>query len=291
MGLTCCAVTLALCGCGSPYLVTVEDVVCPVGQKARLVGKLEYRGVAVFHKGIDDRQVRFFIDGRCMGQDDTNDEGYAQIKRRFETPGLYGLEVRYDDRRGKTHAATASVFVWERDTPILVVDIDDTLARTKKRYLFADGADRSPPLPAAATVLAELAVHFHVVYLTARPRELAVKTRRWLTDHSFPPGPELTWDIDEYEWSATEYKKDRLDDLRDHFDQVTIGIGNAEGDHKAYRKRKLLTILIDPDQPPARIDRGVRLPDWPAVRRLFAANPQLYAPELSCKAAVLLPPS
>ena len=282
--------TLALCGCGSLYLVTVEDVVCPVGQKARLVGKLEYRGVAVFHKGIDDRQVRFFIDGRCMGQDDTNDEGYARIKRRFETPGRHGLEVRYDDRRGKAHAATASVFVWERDTPILVVDIDDTVAHTKKRYLFSDGADRSRPLPAAAAVLTELAGHFNLVYLTARPRELAVKTRRWLTDHGFPPGPVLTWDVDEYEWSATEYKKDRLDDLKDCFDQVTIGIGNTEGDHKAYRKRRLLTILIDPGQPPARIECGVRLPDWTAVRSLFGTNPHLFDADLSQKTAVALPP-
>ena len=276
-------------GCASPYLVTIEDVVCPVGDKAKLIGKLEYRGLGIWNKGLDDRDLEFHLDGQLVGDDQTNDEGYAKVKRRFDSPGVRRLEVRYADRRGNVHRATASVFVWGRDDPILVVDIDQTVCDTKKRYLLGDGVDRSKPLPGAVEVLNELAGHFHVVYLTARPREMAVKTRRWLNDRGFPSGPVLHWDIDEYEFSATEYKKDRLDDLKDDFDQVNIGIGNAEGDHTAYRKRKLLTILVNPDEPPALIDRGVRLPDWPSVRRLFAANPQLYEPDLSYKTRVVLP--
>ena len=118
---------------------------------------------------------------------------------------------------------------------------------------------------------------------------MAVKTRRWLADHAFPPGPVLTWDIDKYEFSATEYKKERLDDLRDRFDHVTIGIGNAGSDHEAYRRRKLLTILIDPDKDPGAIERGVRVPDWATVRRLFEANPQLYDPDLSYRVVCSLP--
>jgi hypothetical protein len=270
-------------GCASPYLLTVEDVVCPVGSKVRLVGKLEYRGVAVLNKGIEDRDLRFFIDGEPVGTEDTNDEGYARLKQRFRVEGVCHLRIEYQDRRGLSHSAVADVFVWDRDRPVLVVDIDDTVARTRKRYLFGPGEDRSPPVPGGAEVLGELAEHFNVVYLTARPREVAAKTRRWLANQGFPAGPVLTWDIDEYEFSATEYKKDRLDDLTDRFEHVTIGIGNADSDHRAYRKRKLLTILIDPHQVAAGIERGMRLPGWPAVRRLFALNPRLYEAGLSYK--------
>ncbi len=198
---------LLLAGCSSPYLLTVEDVVCPVGQKARLVGKLEYRGLVVFNPGSEDRDLEFFVDGRPVGSDDTDDEGYAKLKHRFDTAGRRVLEIRYRDRRGDVHQATASVFVWGDRRPILVVDIDDTVSQTKKRYLLGDGMDRSKPLPDAPAVLSELAGRFHVVYLTARPREMAIKTRRWLADNGFPRGPVLTWDIDEYEWSSTEYKK------------------------------------------------------------------------------------
>ena len=276
-------------GCASPYLVTVEDVVCPAGDKVRLIGKLEYRGVAVFNKGIDDRDLQFFVAGRHLGDDETNDEGYARLKRRFGPAGVHRLEVRYTDRRGQPHSAEASVFVWGQGRPVMAVDIDQTVSQTKKRYLLGDGLDPSKPLPRAAPVLGELAGRVQVVYLTPPPPEMAVKTRRWLADHGFPPGPVLTWDIDEYEFSATEYKKERLDDLKDRFDHVTIGIGNAESDHKAYRRRKLLTILIDPAEEPAIIERGVRLPDWAAVRRRFEANPQRYDPDRSYRAALSLP--
>ena len=290
LGLVCCAVALALSGCASPYLLTVEDVVCPVGEKARLVGKLEYRGVAVLNKGIDDRDLRFVVGGQLVGDDETNDEGYARVKHRFDSPGVADLEVQYEDGRGRVHSALGRVFVWSQDRPVLVVDIDGTVSQTKTRYLLGNGLDRSKPLPDAASVLGELAERFCVVYLTARPREMAVKTRRWLGDHGFPPGPVLTWDIDKYEWSATDYKKDRLDDLKDQFDHVTVGIGNAESDHKAYRKRKLLSILIDPDAPAggAEIERGVAVPDWAAVRRVFATNPCLFDPELSYKVELVV---
>ncbi|MCP4250219.1 MAG: hypothetical protein GY778_24510 [bacterium] len=283
--------TVACSGCASPYLMTVDDVVCPVDEKVRLIGKLEYRGVAVFNKGLDDGQIRFYLDGQPVGEDDTNDEGYARIKRRFASPGRRRLEIRYRDGRGRTQSAEATVFVWDPSQPILVVDVDNTLAHTKKRYLFSRGPDRSAPFATAVEVLTELADHFRVVYLTARPRELAVKTRQWLAAHDFPAGPVLTWDVDRYEWSATSFKKDRLDDLTDRFDHVTIGIGNAPGDHTAYRKRRLLTILIDADAPAATIERGVRLPDWRVVQKLFKANPALYDPELSYKTRLIIPPA
>jgi len=282
---------LLACGCASRYLVTVEDVVCPVHDKARLVGKLEYRGLVIFNPGIEDRDLAFLVDGRPVGQDETNDEGYARVKHRCVGPGEVPLEVRYRDRRGRSHSARATVFAWPEDDPVLVVDIDHTVAEPRTRSLLGPGPDRSEPLPGAAALLSDLARHFHVVYLTARPREMSVKTRRWLAEHAFPRGPLLTWDVDRYEWSATDFKKDRLDDLTDRFDQVTIGIGNRGGDHEAYRKRKLLTVLVDPDAGPRGriIERGVILPDWAAVRRLFAANPHLYDPDLSHKTRLRLP--
>ncbi len=281
----------AMCGtsCASPYLVTVEDVACPAGDKVRLLGKLEYRGLFVLNKGLEDRDLQFVLNGQPIGDDDTNDEGYASIKHRVHGAGVHRLEVRYTDDQGRSHSAEASVFAWDQDRPVLVVDIDGTVSETKKRYLLGNGMDRSKPVDGAAELLGELAKRFHVVYLTARPREMAVKTRSWLRAHKFPAGPLLTWDIDKYEFSATEYKKDRLDDLKDRFDHVTVGIGDADSDHDAYRRRKLLTILIDPGEPPAVIERGIRLPDWTAVRRLFAANPQLYTRDLSYRTELRLP--
>ena len=60
------ALAVCLAGCGSPYLLTVEDRVCRIGEKTRLVGKLQYRGVGMFNKGVDDRDLTFYIDGRRL---------------------------------------------------------------------------------------------------------------------------------------------------------------------------------------------------------------------------------
>ena len=277
-------------GC-SPYVLTVEDRLCPVGEDIKLIGKLEIRGVGVWNKGLDDRELSFYIDDRLVDRDDTNDDGYADVKRRFRRAGTHRLTVVYADPDTGARKATgaARVFVWDEQDPILIVDIDGTISRANPAGLFNAGPDRSTPMPRAPGTLRRLADRFRVVYLTARPRDLLDKTRDWLRHSGFPGGPVLTWDVDRYEWSQADYKKDRIDDIQDDFECVTIGVGNTPKDHDAYRKRKLFTILIAPDDRPQTTERGVRLPDWAAVGALFERNPGLYDPELSYKIRVELP--
>jgi hypothetical protein len=254
------------------------------------VGKLELRGVAVFNRGLEDRDLTFYLDGRRLDRDDSNDDGYARVKHRFGEPGAHRLVVAYEDETDRKCESWATVFVWQKTDRILVVDIDDTLARTRKRYLFSRSSpDLSEPMDDAAEVLNELSRAFRIVYLTARPREWVPKTREWLHRNAFPLGPVLTWDVDKDPWSQEDYKEDRIDDLQDDFDCVTIGIGDRESDHAAYRERKLFTILLVPGKPPRAVKRGVRLPDWPAVRDLFARNPHLYERDEVSKTPVILP--
>jgi hypothetical protein len=288
-GFLCLALAVSA-GCRSPYLLTVEDCVGRVGEEVRLIGKLEYRGLAVFNKGLDDRNLSFFLDGRRVDTDDTNHEGYAKAEYEFHRPGAHRLVVAYDADGERKAETAATVFVWQRHDPILIVDVDGTLARTRKRYLLSfSSPDRSPAMEAAPDVLLALAERFQIVYLSARPREMIPKTHHWLQRNGFPIGPVWTWDVDRDPWSREDYKEDRIDDLQDDFDCVTIGIGDQESDHEAYRKRKLFTILLDSDEPPQHIRRGVMLPDWSAVRDLFARNPKLYDADLSYKCEVELP--
>ncbi len=284
-----CAVTLSACACHSPYLLTVEDHVCRAGDDVTLIGKLEYRGVYIFNRGKGDKPLRFFLDGRPIGDDETNDEGYAHVKRDFDAPGSHRLVVAYDRDGVRAAEAAATVFVWLKHEPILVVDVDHTVADTRVRDLLTrSGTETSQPMPDAPEVLHELARSFHVVYLTGRPRELTPKTREWLQRHGFPAGPLLTWDVDRHPWSQADYKRERLDDLQDDFEAVNIGIGDRSHDRKAYSKRRLFTIMLDRDSP-KRVNDVVYLPDWSAVRELFARNPQLFSPKLRRDEPVSLP--
>jgi hypothetical protein len=276
-------------GCASPYLLTVEDTVSGRGKKAQFFGKLEYRGVAVFNPGVRDRNLRFYLDDRLIGIRHTDDKGYAKLKHPFPTAGDRRLLVTYEDGPKRLAETAARIFVWDRYDPILVVDIDDTLCQTRVLALLADNDDPSPPLPGAPETLQILSRRFHIVYLTGRPREMIPKTRRWLEKNQFPVGPVLTWDIDKYPWSQADYKKKRIDKLQDDFENVTIGIGNTEKDYQAYRKRKLFSIILTGKGSSERTKNGVHVPDWSALRRLFALNPHLYGENLSYKTPVILP--
>ncbi len=284
-----CACMPGAGGCHSPYILTVEDQVYRVGDEMMLVGKLEYRGVYIFNKGTDDKQVRFYLDGRPIGEAETNDEGYAHVDCEAPAPGGHRLAVAYERNGLRAAEAEATVFAWHRHEPILVVDLDNTVVDTRTRDLLSrSGTETSSPLPEAPEVLGELARSFHIVYLTGRPRELIVKTREWLQRQGFPTGPLLTWDMDRHPWSRVDYKRERIDDLQDRFDAVTIGIGDRGSDRTAYSRQKLFTIILEPDSP-KRVNDVVYLPDWPAIRELFARNPRLFSPELRRDEPVSLP--
>lgn len=270
----CGALLPIACGACNPYHLTVEDVLTPIGQEVDLVGKLELRGIVVLNRGLDDRELFFTLAGQEVGTDETNDEGYAHVEVRPEQPGRHLLEVRYHPELDWRATADAWVYVWQENRPIIVVDIDHTVADPSQLSLLR-GEDHSKPLPHAADVVSELARSANVVYLTARPREFAPQTRAWLDRHGFPHGPLFTWDADRYEFSSRSYKAKRLDALKDDFEYVGVGIGNVEGDYEAYSKRDLFTILLDPEEPVGLFEGGVRLADWHSIRHFFELNPQL----------------
>ncbi len=277
-------------GCHPTYLLTVEDHVCHAGEEVNLVGKLEYRGFKILNKGAEDYDLWFYVDGRRLEAEDTNDEGYAKIEVDFDEPGMHQLVVALEEEGQRYVEATATVFVWRESDPILVVDIDHTVAQTQTRYLISfSGPDNSPVMPGAAEVLHTLSRSFRIVYLTGRPREMIPKTHDWLAHNGFPAGPLLTWDVDVDPWSRAEYKENRIDDLQDEFEHITIGIGDRETDHEAYRERELFSIMLMPHRPPRTLQSGVAVPDWAAIRELFARNPSLFNPNLPHDADMALP--
>ena len=173
------------------------------------------------------------------------------------------MKAIFSDNRGRYAEANSRVYVWGKNDPILIVDIDGTICRTNNLALVLKSDDNiSTPMSGAAEALTELSKQFHIVYLTFRPREYIYKTRQWLKSCKFPNGPLLTWDLDKQPWSVYDYKKKQIDNIQDDFKNVRIGIGNTEKDYQAYKKRKLFSIIITPGQPATRIDHGIKVPDW-----------------------------
>lgn len=275
LGIAILLIGLMTVGCGGPYLLSAEDGVSRTDEESTFVGKLEKRGFFVLNEGIADQDLRFYVEDEFIGTARTDDEGYARITRPGTPAGTGNIRVEYADGDNLSVESTAKMFTWPQDQPILVADIDDTLCQTQEGLLIGISYDDySKPLPGAPEAMRELAKSFKIVYLTARPREVLPKTRRWLENNGFPEGPVFTWDIDSDPWSQLKYKNLRLDQLTEKFNEMTLGIGNTTNDLTAYRDHGLFSILIDPKSRSQLIEQGVKLPNWTQVREFFEKNPQ-----------------
>ncbi|NLE30501.1 MAG: hypothetical protein GX629_12625 [Phycisphaerae bacterium] len=270
-------ISLIVGGCGEPYLLTAEDVICSENETPALTAKLEERGIFIFNKPIPHQNVEFFLNDEWLGEGKTNEAGYVKISCPPEQPEATIIRIICHGGADEPIETTATIFTWSKNDPILVADIDDTLCQTQQGLLIGFSYDDgSSPLPGASETMNELAQSFRIIYLTARPRELIAKTKRWLKNNNFPDGPVLTWDIDSDPWSQLGYKQRRLDQLTENFSNITIGIGNTPKDITAYRDHGMFCIFIDPESRPERFDRGVKLPDWTKTLDFFQINPELY---------------
>lgn len=251
-------VLLILNGCASNYKLTVEDTLARPGERTRLAGRLLVMESTVLNQKPSKQELGFYIDNLFVGINETNRDGYATVAYYPKKIGTFHVKAIYN---AKTYQAQARgrLFVWNRNDPILVVDVDST-AQSKKHATvpFVD-QDASTPAPGASETLRELSRQFRIVYLTNHPRETIPSTRTWLEQNDFPAGPVLVWEIEK---------------LQTDFAAIRVGIGTTDQDFQQYREHKIFSILLDPDRSPAPIDGGIRVSDWPAVLKSLRNVPR-----------------
>ncbi|MCP4594837.1 MAG: hypothetical protein GY842_29255 [bacterium] len=269
IALAVCAVTSAL---GRPPVLSVDDAVVVPGDKTYLVAYVEREPLLGIRRDVEDIKVRFQVDGEPVGDDRTNDDGRAKVKctlasgiRRFSALATVD---------GKLLQATGRVFTWQRERVIIAVDVDDTIARTDyTELIFDDDEDEVDAHKRAAKTLERMAGDFHIVFLTARPRFLLEKTRGWLREKDFPAGPVITAKGLRQTARPERFKREVLKDLRKRWPTLLIGIGNSQGDARAYGSSKMLSIMLEPRDGDKDFGRhSIVLRGWKSVARLFDAN-------------------
>lgn len=262
---------LAACGCMRPVL-TAEDVVVRPDGMAVLVAHLEGETWPGLRKDLRG-EVRFFADQVPLG------EAFAQEgEAALECPLPHSAN-RYLARSsflGFRQQATGRVFRWRADRPVLVVDIDDTICDTDRDDVIFKKRDLdSSPIGKSQPILSHLAGSFQIAYLTARPRFLFEKTRIWLSDQRFPPGPVFVAPGLRRMVRARHYKTAALQKLRSLWPNVAIGIGDSEVDAHAYSDCGMLPLIIA-DEPDEDLGpRAVVLRNWAAVNRFFVDNQEI----------------
>jgi phosphatidate phosphatase APP1 len=174
---------------------------------------------------------------------------------------------------GEGQAVQVASRTYMPHTMTLVVDIDETLCVTDYTNVFwGIGRDDSRPLPNAARIMNSLSRDFRIVYLTARPRNLLEKTRRWIAREGFPQGDIITAPNVLDLISQTTYKQKQLNRMRASYPNMLIGIGDKPTDADAYRKHGMLPVVVNPWR-----DRHYRageliMQDWQQLGEFFERN-------------------
>jgi len=250
-------------GCGGQYILTVSDQLAPPGGEAVAVVRLQRNDFFVLSLAVEGAVMRFSIDQGPQRGAYTDKIGYAGAS--VPVPGAvgrYDLQVAHLDRQGDEVRASAPVYVWETEKPIIAADLDS---------LPLVG----PAAQEAQAALARLACGANVLYMTRKGVDEHASLHEYLAGAGYPDGPVLLWQRERWHIvRAGRYKLPRvvvesrlvgqLSQLRVMFPKLTTGVCDSKLAAKAFLEAGLRCVIVGE----AKIDAGdapdriTRYPSW-----------------------------
>ncbi len=257
-------------GCQAPML-SADDTVIIGNRKSHIHVCAMRPGLLTLGRRIAGVDVTVYVGDKEAARGRTNVEGNVDLDtklpkgtREFEARAVIG---------GAKLTSRGHVFTWPERTAV-VVDVDQTISDTDYRALvWGVGQDSSSrPLPDSAETLNQIARHFNIFYLTARPREMLEKTRQWIKRNGFPAAPIVTSDSLSQLADLRKYKLDAVKHIQAIVPHLLIGIGDQVTDSDAYGQAGLLTLALTEGEQHGFCGHPILLPDWKAVGDFFRAN-------------------
>lgn len=139
--------------------------------------------------------------------------------------------------RGDGTRTEATIDVLPASAKIVVTDIDGTQTGSEYEEITALIRGRQPSAqPGGAALLRAMALRGYVpFYLTARPERLTERTRRFLIENGYPPGPvHTTVGLGALHGAAASFKTQELEALRASGLQPSVLLGNRPSDGVAF---------------------------------------------------------
>lgn len=242
----CCAqeeIVRQLLGTDADCLLNTHDVLAVPGQTVALRVTLD---LLPFVGETPESEIRIRMGEAFSASVLTDPSGQAVTTFTPRSPGDYVFTVDVapnDAFEILPRPMELRVTCREADTPIIIVDLDDTVVATDVLRLAAGAAQ---PVPGSLEALQRLAPDYTVVYLTFRPDVLGLRSKRWLKRHHYPAGPLLMPSKADLFRGSGGFKKRRLRQLRESFDKIAIGVGDKISDVQAYQDNDLAGFLLLP---------------------------------------------
>jgi len=236
-----CGAQAILLGTDGSYLLTVMDGLAVPGQETEIRARLQGGDLLRSRPGY---VISFYRDGELFKAAQTDQDGLASISFTPDRAGDYRFtaQVAAAGLAGEPPRSRELLIASrEVDTPIAIVDLDRTVVASGfHTVLIGD----PKPMPRSSDVLKRLAKTHTIVYLTHRPDYFGPKSKSWLTEKGYPPGPVLLASVSGFLRGSAQYKSEMLKELRARFDGIEIGIGDKISDALAYHRNGLKSFLI-----------------------------------------------
>lgn len=222
-------------------LITPYDLLVPLGEPATLEVEVEDRWMAF----IDPPAEKVEVEVEGVGRATTGKNGLATFDLGVLPEGIHRPVAIFNRR-----PTEALVRVVRRETPIIIVDIDETIADVTPAGFILRPVRDVLPLPGSREILKELSRTMQIVYLTARDHIFTRKTKLWLRLAGMPEAPVyLRKGTRFWRTGARDHKFRRLGELAPKFPNIAWGVGDKPGDAAAYAARGIRPILIAPGRP------------------------------------------
>lgn len=233
------------------------------GEEVILKAKLEKDDF--FHRDLEDQKILFRRGQEVLGTAITGEQGIGRIAYRPEKEGTYRITVALDPR-SPYQGDEAEIFlqVIPKDRKILICDVDHTVADISSLKFLITPNEEVEPLTGAPEALDRLSQTYQILYLTARDDAFMRKTKAWMEEKDLPRAPIFFWDyLGSVSQSHTRFKKEQIASFKEKWPNVAVGVGDREGDAKAYLENGLAAyILGDEDDLP---EGAIRSASWQEI--------------------------
>ena len=254
-------------------LLTVRDALTLPNHSVRIETRLTGQG-STGNVPLGGVLLHLRIDGKEITTGKTNDAGEASFEYLPKMRGTNAISISVDDAAQVTaEQGDATLCVWERRRPILVVELAALIQGTSpspapagSQSTAASGEAAPAPVPESADELSRLTQYYYnVVYVTggeAGPmaHESIAQVRRWLAAHKFPPGFVAMPSSGGLSTTLETFKQDGWATMK-------TGIGRTKTFADTLLQHRMEVVVV-PELPKGEMPRKAKAAkDWKEVRK------------------------